>query len=468
MKITIHKIILIFFVSFLVVSCHTRQNYQRANDVVDEKLFRTDALPKDSLSMANLSWKEIFTDAVLQKHIAKALENNLDIRIALQNIASAEAYLKQSKAAYQPTISVGPDYSFNTSSLNTQFGQIVGERRYINQFDITANLGWELDLWGKLKGQEKAQYAAYLSSVAAHQNVKSNLVASIATAYYQLLAFDEQKKIFSNTIEIRKKNLETTKALKEAGIVSEVAVQQSEALVYNAEASLVTLDVQIQMLENTISLLMGEPSHEIERTSLSTQNFALNTDVGYPSALLANRPDVKQAEFNLMNAFELTNAAKAQFYPSLRITGSTGVQSVDIDKLFSANSVFANVLVGLAQPILNKRQIRTNYEVSLANQERAYLNFRKTILNAGNEVSDALKMYNAQDQFIAFKKKELSAYDKSVEFSQELVNYGMANYLEVLNANVNKLNAEINIANAQYTKLQAGVELYRALGGGWR
>ena len=468
MKITIHKIILIFFVSFLVVSCHTRQNYQRANDVVDEKLFRTDALPKDSLSMANLSWKEIFTDAVLQKHIAKALENNLDIRIALQNIASAEAYLKQSKAAYQPTISVGPDYSFNTSSLNTQFGQIVGERRYINQFDITANLGWELDLWGKLKGQEKAQYAAYLSSVAAHQNVKSNLVASIATAYYQLLAFDEQKKIFSNTIEIRKKNLETTKALKEAGIVSEVAVQQSEALVYNAEASLVTLDVQIQMLENTISLLMGEPSHEIERTSLSTQNFALNTDLGYPSALLANRPDVKQAEFNLINAFELTNAAKAQFYPSLRITGSTGVQSVDIDKLFSANSVFANVLVGLAQPILNKRQIRTNYEVSLANQERAYLNFRKTILNAGNEVSDALKMYNAQDQFIAFKKKELSAYDKSVEFSQELVNYGMANYLEVLNANVNKLNAEINIANAQYTKIQAGVELYRALGGGWR
>jgi len=468
MKITIHKIILIFFVSFLVVSCHTRQNYQRANDVVDEKLFRTDALPKDSLSMANLSWKEIFTDPILQKHIAKALENNLDIRIALQNIASAEAYLKQSKAAYQPTISVGPDYSFNTSSLNTQFGQIVGERRYINQFDITANLGWELDLWGKLKGQEKAQYAAYLSSVAAHQNVKSNLVASIATTYYQLLTFDEQKKIFSNTIEIRKKNLETTKALKEAGIVTEVAVQQSEALVYNAEASLVTLDVQIQMLENTISLLMGEPSHEIERTSLSTQNFALNTDVGYPSALLANRPDVKQAEFNLINAFELTNAAKAQFYPSLKITGSTGVQSVDIDKLFSANSVFANVLVGLAQPILNKRQIRTNYEVSLANQERAYLNFRKTILNAGNEVSDALKMYSAQDQFIAFKKKELSAYDKSVEFSQELVNYGMANYLEVLNANVNKLNAEINIANAQYTKLQAGVELYRALGGGWR
>lgn len=468
MKVTIHKIILIFFVSFLVVSCHTRQNYQRANDVVDEKLFRTDALPKDSLSMANLSWKEIFTDAVLQKHIAKALENNLDIRMALQNIASAEAYLKQSKAAYQPTISVGPDYSFNTSSLNTQFGQIVGERRYINQFDITANLGWELDLWGKLKGQEKAQYAAYLSSVAAHQNVKSNLVASIATAYYQLLTFDEQKKIFSNTIEIRKKNLETTKALKDAGIVSEVAVQQSEALVYNAEASLVTLDVQIQMLENTISLIMGEPSQKIERTALSSQNFNLKTDLGYPISLLANRPDVKQAEYNLINALELTNSAKAQFYPTLKITGNTGLQSVDIDHLFSGNSLFASLVAGLAQPVLNKRQIKTNYEVSLANQEKAYLNFRKSILSAGREVSNALTMYTSQDQFITLKKKEMEAYKKSVNDSQELVNYGMANYLEVLNASVNQLNAELNIANAEYVKLQSAVELYRSLGGGWQ
>ena len=467
-KTSYKPLIFLLLVTVLLNSCKIRQDYERPKDIVEEKLYRTDLLPKDSTSIAQLSWKEIFTDAVLQKHISKALENNLDIRIALQNIASAEAYLKQSKAAYAPTFTVGPGYTFQTQSLNTQFGQIIGERRYVNQFDVTASLGWEADIWGKLRGQQKAQMATYLGTVAAHQAVKSSLVASVATAYYQLLSLDEQKKIIQNTIEVRKKNLETTQALKTAGTLTEVAVQQSEALVYNAEASLISLDVQIQILENTISLIMGEPSQKIERTALSSQNFNLKTDLGYPISLLANRPDVKQAEYNLINALELTNSAKAQFYPTLKITGNTGLQSVDIDHLFSGNSLFASLVAGLAQPVLNKRQIKTNYEVSLANQEKAYLNFRKSILSAGREVSNALTMYTSQDQFITLKKKEMEAYKKSVNDSQELVNYGMANYLEVLNASVNQLNAELNIANAEYVKLQSAVELYRSLGGGWQ
>ena len=467
-KTSYKRLILLFLLSVLMISCKIRQDYERPKDLVDEKLYRTDLLPKDSVSIAQLSWREIFTDAVLQRHISKALENNLDIRIALQNITSAEAYLKQSKAAYAPTLTIGPGYTFSTSSLNTQMGQLIGERRYINQFDITASLGWEADIWGKLRGQQKAQMATYLGTVAAHQAVKSSLVTSVATAYYQLLSLDEQKKIINNTIEVRKKNLETTKALKTAGVLTEVAVQQSEALVYNAEASLVSLDVSIQVLENTLSLLMGEPSHSIERTSLSAQNLNLKTDLGYPISLLANRPDVKQAEFNLINALELTNSAKAQFYPTLKITGNTGLQSVDIDHLFNGNSLFASLVAGLAQPVLNKRQIKNNYEVSLANQEKAYLNFRKSILSAGREVSNALTMYTSQDQFITLKKKEMEAYKKSVNDSQELVNYGMANYLEVLNASVNQLNAELNIANAEYVKLQSAVELYRSLGGGWQ
>lgn len=467
-KTSYKPLVFLLLVTVLLNSCKIRQDYERPKDIVEEKLYRTDLLPKDSTSIAQLSWKEIFTDAVLQKHISKALENNLDIRIALQNIASAEAYLKQSKAAYAPTFTVGPGYTFQTQSLNTQFGQIIGERRYVNQFDVTASLGWEADIWGKLRGQQKAQMATYLGTVAAHQAVKSSLVASVATAYYQLLSLDEQKKIIQNTIEVRKKNLETTQALKTAGTLTEVAVQQSEALVYNAEASLISLDVQIQILENTISLIMGEPSQKIERTALSSQNFNLKTDLGYPISLLANRPDVKQAEYNLINALELTNSAKAQFYPTLKITGNTGLQSVDIDHLFSGNSLFASLVAGLAQPVLNKRQIKTNYEVSLANQEKAYLNFRKSILSAGREVSNALTMYTSQDQFITLKKKEMEAYKKSVNDSQELVNYGMANYLEVLNASVNQLNAELNIANAEYVKLQSAVELYRSLGGGWQ
>lgn len=452
----------------VITSCHVRKEYERPTDVVDEKLFRTDMLPQDSTSTANVSWKEIFTDPILQKHISKALENNLDIRIAMQNINSAEAYLRQSKAAYQPTLTVGPGYTFQTQSLNTQFGQIIGARRYVNQFDITGSLAWEADLWGKLKSQEKAQLASYFGSIAAHQAVKSDLVSSIASSYFQLLTLDDQKKIIQETIEIRENNLETTKALKVAGTLTEVAVQQSAALVYNAQSLLIDIDTQIQQLENAMNLLMGEPSKAIERSTLESQKLPENFALGYPANLLANRPDVMQAEFNLMNAFELTNSAKAQFYPTLRLTGSGGLQSVDIDHLFSVNSLFGSLIGGLAQPILNRRQIRTNYEVSLANKETAYLNFRKTILTAGREVSDAIRVFSVQDYFIDLKTKELTAYKNSVEYSQELVNYGLANYLEVLNANVNSLNAELNISNARYSKMKAAVDLYQALGGGWK
>jgi NodT family efflux transporter outer membrane factor (OMF) lipoprotein len=451
-----------------VSSCMARKEYERPQNVVDEKLFRTDMLPSDSTNIANVSWKEIFTDPILQGHISKALENNLDIRIALQSITSAEAYLKQSKAAYQPTLTVGPGYTFQTQSLNTQTGQLFGQRRYINQLDITASIGFEADIWGKLKAQEKAQMATYLGTVAAHKAVKSDLVASIASAYYQLLTFDDQKRIITETIAVREKNLETTKALKTSGTVTEVAVQQSEALVFNAKSLLIDIDTQIQLLENTMSLLMGEPSHSIERSTLKSQNVPIDLKLGYPAQLLANRPDVMRAEYSLMNAFELTNVAKAQFYPTLKITGNGGLQSMDIDHLFSVNSLFASVVGGLAQPILNKRTIKTNYEVSLANQETAYLNFRKTVLTAGKEVSDAIRVFSVQDSFIDLKQKELESYKKSVDYSQELVNYGMANYLEVLNASVNSLNAELNISNAQYSKMKAAVELYQALGGGWK
>lgn len=462
------KILFVLLTAFIVTSCMSRAKYERPKDAIDENLFRTDLLPKDSLSMATISWREIFTDAVLQKHIAKSLENNLDVRVALQNISAADSYLKQSKAAYLPTLSAGPNYTFQTQSLNTQFGQIFGQRNYINQFDVTANIAWEADVWGKMKAQEKAQFATYLGTVATHQAIKSDLVASVASAYYQLLTFDDQKRIINETIALRKKNLETTAALKDAGTLTEVAVQQSQALVFNAESLLISIDIQIGLLENTLSLLLGEPSKAIERTTINTQKMPISLALGYPANLLENRPDVKAAEYQLMNAFEMTNVAKAQFYPSLRLTGSGGISSVDIDHLFSSQSLLANLVVGLAQPILNKRQIKTQYEVSLANKEIAYLNFRKSVLNAGKEVSDALKVYESQDGFINLKRKEMEAYKKSVDFSQELVNYGMANYLEVINASVNQLNAELNISNAEYSKLDAGIQLYKSLGGGWR
>lgn len=462
------NIILLLCISIVLWSCATQEKYVRPQEMVNENLFRTNEIPKDSLNVAHLPWREIFTDEVLQKHITQALENNLDIRIALQNIISAEAYLLQSKNAYLPTFSVGPNFTFQTQSLNTQFGRIIGRRAYIKQFDITGGLSWEADIWGKMKAQEKANYALYMGTVAAHQAVKTNLVASVATMYYQLLTLDEQKRIINETILLRNKNLETTKALKSAGILTEVAVKQSEALVASAKASLIEMDNQIHILENSLSLLMGEASQTIPRKTMREQIFPRDIKQGIAVQLLENRPDIRAAEFQLISAFELTQAAKANFYPSLKLTANSGIQSIDVDKLFSVNSLFASVIGSLAQPIFNKRQIKTQYQVSLINKEKAYLNFRKTILQAGKEVSDALKTMENQDEYIHYKKQELAAYKKATEYSQELVNYGMANYLEVLNANVNSLNAELSITTAQYNKMKSIIELYKSLGGGWR
>ncbi|MCC2590057.1 efflux transporter outer membrane subunit [Chryseobacterium sp. MFBS3-17] len=449
----------------LLQSCVARQPFDEKQIAINENLYRTDYIAADSSSIATVSWRNIFTDPILQGHIETGLNNNLDIRIAVQNIVAAEAYLKQKKAAYLPTLSVGPNYTFQTPSLNTV---LSNERVYNHLFDLGADLSWDIDIWGKMKAEEKAQLAQYLATNAAHKSVKSDLVAAIATTYYQIMTLDEQKKIIGETITLRKSNLETTRALKSAGTLTEVAVQQSEALVFNAEALLVDVEVQIELLENTMSFLLGQPSQIIARSTAEQQILPGDFALGYSASLLANRADVTEAELRLRSAFELTNAARAQFYPSLRITGSGGLQATDIDQLFSVNSLFATVIGSLVQPILNKRQIRTNYEVTLANQQIAYLNFRKTMLNAGREVADALKVYNAQDRFISLKQQELQAYQKSVSDSQELVNYGLANYLEVINASVSALNAELNISNAKFAKMKAGVELYRALGGGWR
>ncbi|EJU26300.1 MULTISPECIES: efflux transporter outer membrane subunit [Capnocytophaga] len=453
------------FIALTLTACAGRKTYERPN-VIDEKLFRADQVPADSLSSANVSWRNIFTDATLQGHINKALSNNLDVRVAMQNVASAQAYLKQSKAAFIPTLSVGANYTRSTNSINAMGG--VGERTYNNLWDITGAASWETDIWGKLSAQRRASYASYLATVEAQKAVQSEVVATLATAYYQLLMLDEQKKVLEQTIDFRQKSLETTKSLKEAGSTTEVATKQIEALVYNAQAQLVTIGNSIWALENTICVLLGEEPHAIERTTLAEQQFPTEFKQGYAAKLLQNRPDVARAELSLRNAFELTNVARAAFYPTLTLSARGGISSTELDTWISAKSIFANFVAGLAQPILNRRQIRTQYEVQQIAQETALLNFKKAVLSAGKEVSDAMQNVSTQTEFIELKTKEMKAYQEATDYSKQLFDSGMVNYLEVITAEVNRLNAELSVANAQFTRMQYGITLYKALGGGWR
>ena len=461
----IYKGFAVAFVALTLTACAGRKTYERPN-VVNEKLFRTDNIPTDSLSSANVSWRNIFTDATLQGHINKALSNNLDVRIAMQNVASAQAYLKQGKAAQLPTLSVGANYTRSTNSINAMGG--MGERTYNNLWDLTGAASWEADIWGKLSAQRRASYASYLATVEAQKAVQSEVVATLATAYYQLLMLDEQKKVLEQTIDFRQKSLETTKSLKEAGSTTEVATKQIEALVYNAQAQLVTIGNSIWALENTICVLLGEEPHAIERTTLAEQQFPTEFKQGYAAKLLQNRPDVACAELSLRNAFELTNVARAAFYPTLTLSARGGISSAELDTWISAKSIFANFVAGLAQPILNRRQIRTQYEIQQIAQETALLNFKKVILSAGKEVSDAMQNFSTQTEFIELKTKEMKAYQEATDYSKQLFDSGMVNYLEVITAEVNRLNAELSVANAQFTRMQYGITLYKALGGGWR
>lgn len=462
------KYIILLVSIFALQSCFVAKDYQRPNDILNEQYFRTDNIQQDSLSIANLSWKDVFTDQTLSQYIDQALENNLDVRIALQNIEVANAYLKQGKAAYFPTLNANASYSYSTPSLNSMSGQAMTERNYFDQYDLSASLSWEADIWGKIRSSKRAASATYLQTIAAHQAIKSNLVAGLASTYYQLLAMDEQKRLVLETIANREQSLETIVALKDAGSVTEVAVKQTEAQLISAKSMLLDIENNIKLLENTFSILLGETPQNIERSTLSEQEINVDLNIGVPIQLLSNRPDVMAAEYALINSFELTNAARSSFYPSLRLTANGGLQSLNFDDFFNTNSLFASIVGSLTQPIFNGRQIRTQYEVSKAQQEAALLNYKQSILLASKDVSDALYTYTTNEQKAILKQLEYEAYQEATLYSEELLNYGMANYLEVLTARENALNAQLNVINSNLGKLNAIVQLYKAVGGGWR
>ncbi|MEC4115429.1 efflux transporter outer membrane subunit [Myroides phaeus] len=465
-KQTLYRVLPVALLALTMQSCFVAKTYDRP-EVIDEQYYRSDKISQDTLSMANMSWKELFSDPILVDYIEKGLENNLDIRIALQNINAAQAYMQQGKWGYAPTLNLGANYTHSNQSKNSITGQMIGYTRVKNDlYDVTGSFSWELDVWGKIRSNKRAFAAGYLQTVSAHQAVKTQLIATISTTYFQLLALDQQKKVTEQTIINRTNSLETIEALKEAGKVNEVAVKQTQAQLFNAKALLIDLETNIKLTENAFSILLGGTPDKVERGSLLDQKLNTDLSVGVPMQLLSNRPDVRAAEYGLVNAFELTNVARSNFYPSVRLTANGGLQSVDFSKLFDTNSFFANIIGGLTQPLFNGRQIRTQHQVAQAKQETAYLTYRKAILNASKEVSDALYSFENSTNKLTLKKQEYEAYEKATEYSEELLVNGMATYLDVLTARESALAAQLAYINTELSQLTSIVQLYRAVGGG--
>lgn len=461
----IYKTTFVAITAVLLQSCIATKEYQKP-EVWNNASFNTNEVVKDSMAESVVPWQQIFTDALLQQHIQTALENNLDIRAALENINQAQSYLSQGRMGYMPTFTIGTNYTHSVNSINTQFGRILGQRQRLDQFDITGSLGWEADIWGKITSKKMAAEATYLQTVSAHKAVKTQLIAMVASTYYNLLALDAQKQVALKTIENRNKSLETNKALKDAGRVTEVAVKQTEAQALSAQALLLDIENNIKQQENSLSILKGMFPHAVERASFSDLQLNVNATEGVSIQTLNNRPDVVAAELGFRNAFELSNVAKASFYPTLKLTANGGLQSVEFEKLFDPTSFFASIVAGIAQPVLNGRQIRTQYEISLSNQEKAFLNYKQTVLNASKEISDALYAIDINKKKLVLKQQEAEAYSTAVNYSQELLNNGMASYLEVLTATESELNAQLNIITTQYNLWNANIQLYKAMGGG--
>lgn len=461
-----YKLSVLLLLAFTLQSCFVAKNYDRPDLHEIDRLYRTDHVATDSALTAVLSWKELFTDPLLSEYIEEGLQNNLDIRIALQQIAAAESYMKQGKMGYLPSLDAQASMTHQELAPNSQFGSFFSGS--IEQFELTGNLSWEADIWGKIRSNQRATQASYLQSMAAHQAVKTRLISQLASNYYLLLALDQQHKITEETIENRKKSLQTIQALKEAGNVTQVAVDQTAAQLYNAQALLIDIEKNIFRTENAFAILLGKPATHIDRSYLGNQTLTRDLNIGLPAHLLANRPDVLAAEFRLMNTFELTNVAKSSFYPSLTLTGTGGLQSLEFKEWFSSGSLFATLVGGITQPIFNKRRIRTQYEVAKAQQEESLLNFKKTLLTAGQEVSNALYEYEAETKKYEFRQNEVESLRKAELNSEILLNNGFGTYLDLLTARQNALNAELNTIDNKLQQLQAVVELYRALGGGWK
>ncbi|MEZ0007840.1 multidrug efflux system outer membrane protein [Flavobacterium sp. 28YEA47A] len=466
MKNKIYKIGLLVFAAAVLQSCFVAKKYERP-ELKTQDLYRTEVVSADSTSLANVSWDKIFTDPILQGYIKKGLQNNLDIRIAIQNIAAAEATMKQGKAGYFPTLSGNADWTHQQLSKNSQLGAFLQDRS-TDQYQLTGTLSWEADIWGKIRSNKRAANAVYLQSIAANQAVKTQLISSIASTYYQLLSLDAQIKVAEESLINRKESVETIIALKDAGNVNEVGVKQTEAQKYATEIIIADLKNNVIILENTLSNLLGEGSKKIERGTFESQVMQPEITLGVPATLLRNRPDVIAAEYNLISTFEQTNVARSNFYPTLKVTATGGFQSIDLQQWFSANSFFSNVVTGLTQPIFNQRQIRTRFEVAKANQEKAYLQFEQSLLTAGKEVSDALAQYSNETAKITIREKQVDALKKAADYSDELLTYGLVNYLEVLTAKDNALNTELNLIDNKYRQYNAIIQLYRALGGGWQ
>lgn len=453
------NIIIIAFAALSLTGCKSLYgNYERPDvktsgivrDPVDDK-----AALAGSSDFGNLPWRSVFTDPQLQTLIEKALENNPDLLNAALNIDIAEQQLRASKLAFLPSVVFAPNGSISHFGTHTSSTQAY-------TLPITAS--WDVDLFGKLSSQKKAAQMALIQSRDYKVAVQTNLICNVANLYYTLLMLDRQKQIVDDMSGLTKNTWDMMKLQMEFGRARSTSVQSAEAAYYSVQTQGADIKRQIRETENTLSLLLGEPAQSIACGSLDNQSLPANFSGGIGVQLLSNRADVHANEMALAQCFYNIQEARSRFYPALNIS-PTGAWT-NSNGLVNPGKLLLSVVGSLTQPIFMRGQLKAGLRVAEDRYKQAYNTWQNSILKAGAEVSNALVAYNSADEKNKLQQQQIDVLKQNVDHTQMLYAQSSSSYLEVITAQQSLLNAEISQVQEQFTKLQAIVNLYNALGGG--
>ncbi|RQO36825.1 RND transporter [Chryseobacterium sp. KBW03] len=467
----VKNIILTFALAIGSVSCVSKLAYTEPELPLPEKFQYT--ATADTASIANLEWKQFFSDPILQGLIEKGIKNNYDLQIALKQVAASQEKLKQAKYMQYPDVGFGVSGQISKPSKNSMNGQSLNlflGQSHVEDYNAAFNLSWEADIWGKIKNQQEVSRMQYLQTYEGSKAVQTQVVAAIAQGYYNLLMLDRQLNIAKSNLELSSNTLMITQKMWESGDNTSLGVQQAAAQKQATELLIAQLEQNIAIQENALSILTGELPNKVNRTiEMSDTSLPQNITAGLPAAMVSRRPDVRQQELVLLESNAMVGVAQANMYPALKITANGGVNSFKIDNWFQIPaSLFGSVLGGITQPIFQKRQLKTDLAVAKIQREKNVLAFRQSVLNAVGEISDALvsnENLKVQEQKAT---EQTTTLKDGIKSAQLLYKGGSANYLEVITAQGNSLQAELNLASIKRQRLSSIVDLYRALGGGWK
>lgn len=438
------KIIYIALCTLFLSSCNIYRKFEQPEmNIADSYRNPDETISSDTASIAFLEWTEIYTDPNLQTLINYALENNTDLLIAIEKVNEAKAALMSSKLAFFPSVGLSFPTNLSYSSGNT-----------IVSYDASVTASWEIDLFGKLLNSKRKAQVVMLQNQEYQQAVRTQLIATIADYYFNLLALDKQLNIYLVTEQSWAVSVETIKAMKEGGMTTEAAVAQYEAYHASIAAAIPEIKAAIKKQENALSALLGNYPETITRGKLDDQKLDFDIQAGIPMQLLANRPDVKNAEHNLAAMYYNTNVARSSFYPSIVIDGSLGW------------NIAINAVASITQPIFYRGANKARLEIAKAQEEEARLQFKQALIDASMEVSNALITYDSELKKELARDVQIVSLYNAVEYTNELLKLGTSTYLEVLDAQQSLLSALISKTEDQLNKLNAISSLYHALGGG--